>query len=358
MDTRIPAFLLGLALAPSCGEAAPDPAAPPLDEALGECRGAGACADGEACVAEVCVEEPTRAATLGGSATEGEGVPVTGCWTRPEATPGSPERVTLRGLVHGLEGGGSVQGLCVTVYDADVLLSHLRSTSRCPGLTDPAARTRCFAHDGCTCAGEVGPDRRQCEEDRGPELGHTLVPRPDGAFEVADLPADRPLVLQVGGLPTFRTTYAWGASTRTDRLRRDDGTYVWAEPRVLAHAGWTGVPDGLSVEQAEDAAVALGEVRDCGAPGRAPRAVGSATVGLVTDPAALGYPAGDTWDPAADATSAEGRFAAVGLPAGANRIAAAVRIADEVRLGGRLDVFAVPGAALWLGFEGRAAWRE
>ena len=343
----------------------------PRDPALAECTTASECSGDHACLSEVCVTEPARAGALGGTETNAQGelvavedasVPVTGCWKEPAPAPAEPERVTVGGRVRPVESGGTVQGLCVTVYDARALLEHLREASRCPGIDDTARRARCFAKDGCVCANEIGPRKAECEADSGPELGHALVARPDGEFTISNVPANRPLVVKVSGERTWRTTWTWGASSRTDRLTGDERTVVRVEPRIASDTDWTVLPQRLGVTADTQTGLLAGEVFDCGASGRPPRPVIGAALGLVGDAAAVGFhdgsPTGDVYDAEAGWTANQGRFAAVRLPPGANRLVAAIRIGDQVRSVGQVDFYVVPDAAVWIQLDGRAAWAE
>ena len=369
MWTRFPALLLGLVAWPGCGEEPAQEAATPLDAALAECLSAPQCTAGEACLGEVCVAEPARAGALGGTETNAQGevvaaedasAPVTGCWKEPEPASAEPATVTLGGRVRPLESGGTVQGLCVTVYDAEALVEHLRGASRCPGIEDATRRARCFAKDGCICANEIGPRKTECEADSGPELGHALVARPDGEFTISGVPSNRPLAVKVSGGSTWRPTWTWGPTSRTDRLTGDDR--VWVEPRIASETDWTVLPQRLGVAGGEQTGLLAGEVLDCGASGRPPRPVIGAALGLVGDAAAVGFhdgsPTGDVYDVEAGWTANQGRFAAAGLPAGANRLVAAVRIGEQVRSIGEVDLYVVPGAVAWIHLDGRVAWAE
>ncbi len=378
MSTRFHSSLGILLLVAGCGDGGGDPAAPPPDPAFHECAGDGDCDDGRVCVAAVCLPAPARAATLGGEEKDEQGrdvgidseePPVTGCWGTSDPVADLPAQVRLQGRVEPLASGGSVQGLCLSVYDQEALLRHWREESRCPEVGDPDKRAECFATDACTCAGKVGPEQETCEADAGPALAWGLVKESRGDYAIDGIPTNRPLVVKVsGGGGLWKPTYTWGEVARTDRLESDDqGTrFFWVSAQVVSNTDWLVFPPllGLTEPLPADTGAVAGELLDCGVADRPPQPIIGATMGLVADPVVLGYHVGD---PESDAFEPEstrphtanlGIYVALAVPEGPNRLAAAALVTGEVRTVASLDLYVPPSSGLVVNVYGHSAWRE
>ena len=363
----LPLGLIGLLVAVGCGE----------DDDVEPC--AGACEEGTACLADVCIDIPTIAGQLGGESEDaaGKAIPIvldapanTSCWVTPDPAPDEPRSVTVRGKIDELAVGPPKNGMCVTVYRQPDLLAHWADGARCPGVTDVTERVNCFRTDPCECEDmEAGQAKTDCEADVGPMLGFARSTDGDGGYELADVPTNTPLVFRLSGREgLWKETFMWGVEIRTDRLETDPESgevYERFDPVGVSEADWGVVQTllGLASTVPPGRGAVAGELRDCGAEGRDPEPLIGASYFLNPDGLVRGFHGGDPaalTDFTADLKETRnlGIFGSIGVPEGPNRFVAAVKIGEELHKVADYDLYVPPSAGVILYVQGRVAWRD
>lgn len=376
----LPLFVLA-ATAGACGG----------DDAAGEAGGGaeagedegppcgGPCPEGTSCLEDVCIDTPTIAGQLGGEerGDDGKNRPIvldapvnTSCWVTPDVAPDEPRSVPVRGKIDELAVGPPKSGMCVTVYRQPELLAHWAGDSRCPGLANVDERVACFRTDPCECEDmEAGAAKTACETDVGPALGFARSTDGDGAYALADVPTNEPLVLRLSGREgLWKETFMWGVEIRTDRLETDADSgevYERFDPIGVSEGDWGVVQTllGLASTVPPDRGAVAGELRDCGAEGRDPEPLMGASFHLDPDGIVRGFHGGDPealTDFTPDLTESRnlGIFGSVGVPEGPNRFVAAVKLGEELHKVADYELYVPPSAGVILYVQGRVRWRS
>lgn len=343
----------------------------------------------------------------------------------------APEAATLHGQVDLFGSGTRTSGLCVSAWREEALLPWLIE-SPCFDLEgDDDAFVACFQLDPCRCdqafgdgfpddaiedmidamaeardttidsvdtcyaaigfCDAVGDDdlRASCASDVGAVaegfssvgLGHTVsVENPDNPeaalFEIPNVPTNLRLAYKVSGVENrWIDTWEYGLFTRGDLVR--DGR-MRIDTNAVGAGTWRTIPPAAGFPGGIDAVngAVAGAVRDCGNSERAPLNVVHATAGFsFTAPdTRIVYFNGNPNDrlPANGRIDSNvlGLFAAINLPAGPNRVAAAICTENCVpgdpantgdpayTLAGARNVFQTPKSIIIATFEGARVGAE
>ncbi len=370
------------------------------------CSASQACAGGKTCVDGVCVVDPTAAQK--GEVTDpfNDYLPTTdavelGCVDVPLETQlkdvKGPSSVTLWGRVDRFGGGPLTANVEVAVFE----LSKFHPEA-CAGIEDDDARAACFVSDkvgtpvgksvsidpdlakdnGLDVASKVAagqgcvhhldcPSGYECRKDNA-AAGAKICLRTHGLYAIEKVPTNTRLVIRVHGLAAkdkWHDGYYWdvvlfadhadkkGAETQPSKYVNQD-TYR-SNPTIVGEGQWQLVPTTIGLQGIElGHGVIGGRIRDCGvASGRGGWAIHNAKVGMGVLPKGFAYFNDNEDDTVpvktASATDTLGRFAAVDMPAGHNRVAAATMIGGKATSLGSLDVFVIPDALMIVSLPGR-----
>jgi len=380
-------------------------AGPAFKPFVAQCSDAKPCPAGKLCSAGVCVPLPD--ATLKADITDPmkDYLPTAdpielGCvGAAPEAAFDGlkgPTTVTMWGRVDRFGGGGVTSNVEVAVFK----LAEFHPEA-CAAIEDDDARATCFHSDKVgkpvALTASIDPDEAQkagldlqsplkaedgCErhlqcpsgyECRSKQSnGPKYCIKTHGTYALDGVPTNTRLVVRVRGLnpkDKWHDSYYWDTALFSDRI--DDKTagsqpskYAGKDtyrsnPTIVGEGQWTLVPNTIGIQPIDlGHGVVGGRIRDCGkAGGRGGWAIHNAKVGLGVLPKGLAF-FNDNEDntvpvKTVTATDTLGRFAAVDLPAGPNRVAAAGWIDGKaVPLGG-VDVFVIPDALMIVSLPGR-----
>ena len=366
----------------------------------------------EVCIEHVCVKEPLVECALYEDRDNAylpiDEDPNLSCWVTPIEVGGGPETTNIGGNVDLFGPESPTRNLCVTAYNQELFMqwSWWLAQEVCEEYRDVDLRAQepfvnCFALDPCRCDDEDFTTNRgdaadsveacyaeighctaleddaallaQCRQnilDRTGIEADTLIygsvsstPHPDnpdrteGVYEMENIPTNTLVVLKVSGsMRRWRDTYEFNALMRADQVD-DDGYHRW-DGNVITEGAWRTIPQsaGLADPIAPDATAIAGIVRDCGTDEREPELVEGVRVGFVIDPETIAYFNGVSSDtmplPGQAYTNTDGVYAALGAPAGPNRVAMVAIQDGEQVLAGVRDVFGMPYSVIIATFEG------
>ena len=367
------------------------------------CKTDTECTDGK-CVDGVCVLNPTEVGNLSDPANDYEPSLEklqTACVDQPVADQikGLPDikTVTIWGRVDRFGGGDITSNVEVDVFK----LSDFHPEA-CAGIVDDDLRTACFqnpAKVGTPLAHTISLDPDQAAVDAKIDVQskvkagdvctmHFDCPngyecrkvktdtskiciKAHGVYAVENVPTNTELVMRVrkhDPSADWHDSYYWdivlfsdhldvkGAGTQPTMYIGKDTYHV--NPTIVGQGQWQLVPQTLGLGDITDGnGVVGGRIRDCGNLKRGGFPIHDAKVGMGIPPAGLAF-FNDNEDDTVpiknkQSTDTLGRFAAVDLPPGANRVSASVMIgADTLKLGSQ-DVFVVPGALMIVSLPGR-----
>ncbi len=219
------------------------------------------------------------------------------------------------------------------------------------------ADEQCNTHLDC-------PLGYECRKDNGAVANICVAQH--GVYAIENVPTNTPIVVRVRGLPpnkpSWHDSYLWdyvllanrtdvkGAGTQPTKYVGTDTYRV--NPTIVGEGQWQLVPTTMGFNDITDGnGVIGGRVRDCGVDGgRGGFAIHNARVGLGVSGQGIAYfnDSEDNTVPVKTrgATDLIGRFAAVDVPAGPNRIAAAGWMDSAVVSLGSQDVYVIPNALM------------
>ncbi len=369
------------------------------------CSASKPCATGKMCASGVCTVEPKAEQVAEVTDPGNDYLPTKdkvelGCVDQPfeDQIKGQtgPTAVTMWGRVDRFGGGGVTVNVEVAVFE----LAKFHPEA-CVGIEDDDKRDACFLSDkvgkpiGTTVsvdpdkAAEAGldlasakkadegcskhmdcPGGYECRKESG--AVQKICIRTHGVYAIDNVPTNTRLVVRVRGLNAkdkWHPGYYWdivlfaghtdakGAGKQPSKYL-DKDTYR-VNPTIVGEGQWTLVPNTLGVGEIEyPHGVIGGRIRDCGVTGgRGGWAIHNAKVGLGVQPKGFAY-FNDNEDDTVPvktntATDTLGRFAAVDLMPGANRIAATSWVDGKATSLGGVDVFVIPDALMIVSLPGR-----
>ena len=367
------------------------------------CKADADCGDGN-CIAGVCVLKPTEVGNLTDPANDYEPSTEkleTGCVDVPlaEQIKGLPDikTVTAWGRVDRFGGGDITSNVEVDVFKIEDFHPEV-----CAGIADSDARDACFndeskvgkplAHtislDADQAAVDAKIDVQSAKKAKDVCVTHFDCPngyecqkskadaskvcnKAHGVFALEGVPTNTRLVFRVrkhDPSADWHDSYYWdivlfsdhldpkGAGHQPTKYIGQDSYHV--NPTIVGQGQWQLVPTTLGLGDIQDGnGVVGGRIRDCGNLKRGGFPIHDAKVGMGIPPSGLAF-FNDNEDDTVpiknkQSTDTLGRFAAVDLPPGANRVSASVMVGTEtIKLGGQ-DVFVVPGSLMIVSLPGR-----
>ncbi len=365
------------------------------------------CATGKLCVDGVCAPEPSAGAkttlrdpskdhTMAAEPLDLSCVGVD-LATTLKGLP-TDKTATVWGRVDRFGGGGITSAVEVAVFRATDF-----HPEACAGIEDPADAQACFRDDSkvgkpLATAVSVDPTGAKAagldvvsakKDDEECEIGvHLQCPSGfvcdkvsgfpkcvagHGVYAIEGLPLNTPLIFRSRAVDPknangWHDSYTWNVVLLAGALDAKGETtqpskYLNKEtirfnPTIVGEGQWQLVPTTIGIVGGiyEGDGVIGGRVRDCGTAKRRSWPVADAQVGLGVAPEGLSYFNDSELDPvpakSAVSTDIIGRYAAVGVPAGPNRVAATGRVDGKVVSLGSADVVVIPNALVIVSFPG------
>lgn len=369
------------------------------------CSDTKPCGAGKMCASGVCTVEPNASQVAEVTDPNNDYLPTKdkvelGCVDQPieDQIKGQtgPATVTMWGRVDRFGGGPVTVNVEVAVFE----LAKFHPEA-CVGVEDDDKRDACFLSDKVGkpvgTAISVDPDKAaessldlasakkagegcskhmdcpsgyECRKESG--AVQKICIRTHGVYAIDNVPTNTRLVVRVRGLNAkdkWHPGYYWdivlfaghvdakGAGKQPTKYIGKDTYRV--NPTIVGEGQWTLVPNTLGVGEIEyPHGVIGGRIRDCGvAGGRGGWAIHNAKVGLGVQPKGFAY-FNDNEDDTVPvktntATDTLGRFAAVDLAPGANRISATSWVDGKATSLGGVDVFVIPDALMIVSLPGR-----
>jgi hypothetical protein len=364
----------GTSVDAAAGEDVAEAALPLACEADADCS-RGACRSG------VCVEDPPPSA-MGGLDDPATALPSDapvdlGCADRSWEVPSTPERTTMVGALARFGSGRNTVGLQV-----DVLLAEGFDPTPCEGESDPDAQRACYRALGPVIGTAVAEARTehaelpsvcskheecpygfQCYDPA--KLGGKCEPQ-FGVYRIPELPLDTPLIIRARAVAAsdesrWHDTWMFHVFLSSEA---EVGGVVHYDAQIVSEPQWllTANSVGLGEIPAENGAIG-GRVRDCHQADRTAWPIHEARVGLARPAEKVVYfnNLEDDTVPLVDreTTHVHGRYAALNVAPGWNRISGSVRLGDTVRSVGSIPVYVFPNAlsiASWPGINPH--WRQ
>lgn len=334
-----------------------------------------------ACRAGVCVEDPPP--SLVSHATNPEGNVPTDTWPDlscvdqiSSAIVAAPQTATLYGAVTRFGKGRATDGITVEV----LRLTDFDPTS-CEGLTDEDEVKACFRGLGPVVGTTKSvkpptdvalPD--VCKEHEECPIGYQCNDPADlggecvtdfGLFEIAEVPLETPLVIRA-----FATTNesnwhdTWTFNVVLHGSHVVDGR-IQFDATMVSHGQWLLVTNTVSLPEIPPTHGAIGgRIRDCRmATGEDGWPIANVRLALANPAKKIVYfnDLEDDTVPLVDraATDIIGRYAALDVEPGWNRVAGAARVDGQVVSVGGADVYVIPNALSLVSFPGtQPYWRQ
>jgi hypothetical protein len=366
------------------------------------CDAVKPCAAGATCVDGVCVfaPGPEMAATL--TDPDNDNLPVSaslelGCVGQPAQVPTTPgpKTVTMWGRVDRFGSGPVTADIevavfrladfhpqaCVSANDVEACLHDPAKVGTPLAVVDsvePDAAALAKGWDvpapkkaGDLCSKHLDcPGGYECRKDTS-AVAKVCV-KLHGVYAVENVPTDVPLVVRVRAKKAtaagWHHSYLWDVTLYSDRLDDKTGlqpskykgqdTYR-VNPTIVGEGQWQLVPLTMGFKSIEEGhGVIGGRIRDCGKDGgRGGWPIHNARVAVGQPGQGVAYFNKEEDNPVPDkmatGTDVVGRYAAVDVPPGANRLAAAVNLGGQVTSLGHADLWVVPNALMIVSLPGR-----
>lgn len=308
------------------------------------------------------------------------------------------KKVVMWGRVDRFGGGGITTNIEVAVFEASKF-----HPEACAGIEDPEDAQACFRDDSKVGtplakttsiapekATEAGLDVKakfaaEQECNKGVHLecpagfvcdkvdGFPKCVANHGLYAIENVPANTPLVVRTRAVNPndpngWHDSYTFGVvllSTHLDAKGegnqptkyKDQDTYRM-NPTIVGEGQWQLVPSTIGVVGGiyEGDGVIGGRIRDCGTSSRRSWPIVDARVGFGRPPEGLSYFNDSELDPVPSknrvTTNIIGRYAAVGVPPGPNRVAVTGRIGGKTEVLGTGDVFVIPNSLVLVSLPG------
>ncbi len=367
------------------------------------CKADGDCPNGN-CIDGVCVTTPTEVGNLSDPANDylpSTETLQTGCVDQPIADEikGLPvgATVTMWGIVDRFGAGDVTSNIEVDVFKIgdfhpEVCAGIIDDTQRASCFADPAQVGTPIAHTisldpdkpavdaqidvaakvaaGATCAIHLDcPNGYDCQKVTG-DVGGKICVKSHGVYAVENVPTNTELVVRVrkhDASTSWHDSYYWDIvlfsnhkDAATDRQpKKYVGTPTYhVDPTIVDEGQWELVPATLGMASiATGDGVVGGRIRDCGTAARGGFPIHDAKIAMGVAPAGYAF-FNDNEDDTVpihtkQSTDTLGRFAAVDLVPGANRISATAQVNGALVNLGSQNVFVVPNALMIVSLPGR-----
>jgi len=346
---------------------------------------------GKVCRSGVCVADPPSGTT--GVVTNTDNVatsdpPNLACVDTAPVTPAGPATVTLYGAVARFGNGLKTLDIQVDVFDATTF-----DPSICESESTPAKVLECYQDYGSNGKGAppIGtaissavtvdpaelPD--SCQKPLGDEADHSKCPlgyrcieedldwvclEQYGLYEIAGIPTNTPLVFRSRATTytnKWHDSYTFNVYLFADQA--EPGDRMQYDATMVSEGQWQLTPNtvGLPPIPEENGAIG-GRVRDCRSD-RDSWPISQVSLDLANPAAKIVFfnnLEDDTVPlPGRDATNILGRFAALDIPPGWNKLGGSVRIGSDVFSLGTVDVYVFPDSLSLVTFPGlQPYWQQ
>lgn len=225
------------------------------------------------------------------------------------------------------------------------------------------AKEPCEHHLDC-------PGGYECRIDKAAAIGKTCMSL-HGVYAVEGVPTNTRLIVRVRktlAKADWHDSYLWDIVLFSNRLDakgagKQPSKYVGQDtyrvnPTIVGEGQWQLVPHTMGFDDIQDGhGVIGGRIRDCGNAKRGGWAIRNAKIGIGIPGQGIAYfnNEEDAPTPAKlmSSTDVLGRYAAVDIPAGANRVAASAWVGGKQINLGHQDVYVVPDALVIVSLPGR-----
>lgn len=351
-----------------------------VSQAPNACTGDGDCSGVKHCRSGVCVADPPAGVTSFVTDPH-DNVPTSNppdlsCSDQTDAAPVQTQTATLYGAVARFGDGRKTFEMHVDVLPEDGF-----DPTSCEGMTDATAQRACFRAAGTVIGSAVSvapptPDSlpATCTAHEDCPFGYQCTKTSSvvhectlqfGLYEIVDVPLDTPLILRVWATTNedkWRDTWVFNVILPADQVGTDGR--VQYDATMVSVGQWELTPNtvGLAPIPATRGAIG-GRVRDCRGASRSSWPISEVSIGLA-DPArgtVFFNNLEDDTVPLIDrvTTNILGRFAALDIAPGWNRIAGAARVGTEVVSVGSVPVYVFPNALSIVSWPGRLPyWRQ
>jgi hypothetical protein len=302
-------------------------------------------------------------------------------------------------------GGGGITGK----IEVAVFIAKDFHPEACSGIDDPADAQACFRDankvgkplltgnsidpDDAPAAGldvtSKFPKNAECEKGVHLECptgyvcdkvdGFPKCAKSHGVYAIEGVPLNTELIVRTRPVNAndangWHDTYTWSTvllSTHLDPTGEGEqptkyigkDTYRF-NPTIVGEGQWQLVPSTIGIIGGiyEGDGVIGGRIRDCGTKDRRSWPITDARVGFGVAPEGLSYFNDSELDPVPaknrTKTNIIGRYAAVGVPPGPNRVAVVGRIAGKQEVLGTADVFVIPNALVIISIPGMVPYNN
>lgn len=347
------------------------------------CVGDGDCS-GSHCRSGVCVADPPAGA-MAFRTDPHDNVPTTdapdlSCIDQSDAPVTQTTTATLYGAVARFGDGRKTENMLVEVMLADDF-----DATPCEGISDPTAQRDCFV-TGDTVGTVIGSSTSAlpptpsslpaaCEGHEDCPIGYQCTEKSSvefacteqfGLYEIADVPLGVPLIIRTtaqSNQTRWHDTWVFNVILYEDQV--DDDGRVQYDATIVSDGQWLLTPNtvGLSAGVTDGHGVIGGRVRDCRGTDRDSWPISEVTIGLAAPAVKTVFfnNLEDDTVPLIDreSTNILGRFAALDIAPGWNRIAGAGRVGAEVVSVGSVPVYVFPNALTIVSWPGRLPyWRQ
>lgn len=198
-----------------------------------------------------------------------------------------------------------------------------------------------------------------------------------GLYAIPGMPTNVPLIVRTSAVDAedpngWRVSYIWNVVLFSDRLDpKGEGEQPTAHigqdtyrynPTIVGEGQWKLVPDTIGVLGgiSDGHGVLGGRVRDCGTDKRRSWSMVNAKIGVGVPPEGLTYFNNSETDTVPNKSRTEtnliGRYAAVGIPAGPNRVAVLGKIDGKDTPLAASDVFVIPNSLVIVSLPGNVPY--
>lgn len=345
------------------------------------CPENGKCAEGKECVSGLCAVPPKEETSITDFKNEKptSEKPKLDCIENPFPNPDGPKKVRLYGIVDRFGGGGITIGMKVSVFLFDEWHPEV-----CECEKDKNKRLECFINYGSAIGEGVSFDSNSdkpekisslCEKHLECPMGymcdtkHNECLKQYGYYQIDNIPTNTPIVIRVRATifsEKWHDAYIYFAylyASSAEKCGEKEGCdYKYRyNPTSVSDDQWILVPNTMGVGEIKEGNSAIGgRIQDCGDKDRPSWPISHAIVQVGNPGSVISY-FNDIEDdalPLKKKTSTDifGRFAALDIEPGWNRVTAGVLLNGKITSLGNVDLYILPNSLFLVTFPGRRSY--